>query len=480
MNLLSHLEPKRVFYYFEEITKIPHGSGNTEKISQFCEDFAKEHKLKYVRDQFNNVVIYKDATVGYENSTPVILQGHIDMVCQKTEEKEINFLTDGLDIFVDGDYIKADGTTLGADNGIAVAMILAVLESENYSHPPIEAVFTTDEETGMDGALGLDMSLLKGKKMINLDSEEDDTMTVSCCGGCCLKAEIPFEKERKTGCKVTVTLKGLQGGHSGVEIHKGRVNANSLGGRILNHLRNHTSFSLVSFNGGDKTNAITNLCKIEVLTNEKETLVNELNNFISVLKKESSAREPNFDVLVEVCENATENTISNDVADMFISVMATAPQGVITMSADIPDLVETSTNLGVVVTENEKLIILHSFRSNKASAIEYLKEYVTALYRNITCKTECYGEYPSWEFKSDSSLQEIYKECYKEHYGKDVNVAAIHAGLECGVFSSGIDGLDCISIGPNMFDVHTVNEKLSVSSTENLFKVLLNLLAKLK
>ncbi len=480
MNLLSHLEPKRVFHYFEEITRIPHGSGNTDKISEFCENFAIEHNLKYIRDSFNNVIIFKDGTKGYENSAPVILQGHIDMVCQKSEEKKIDFLTDGLDVFVDGDFVKADGTTLGADNGIAVAMVLAVLESENYPHPPIEAVFTTDEETGMDGALGLNMSLLKGKKMINLDSEEDDTMTVSCCGGLCLKTEIPFEREAKTGTKLSITLKGLQGGHSGVEIHKGRVNANALGGRILNHLRNYVAFSLISFNGGDKTNAITNLCKIEVLTNEKENFINELNSFVSVLKKEMSSREPDFNVLVDVCENVTENTISNTVADNFISVIATAPQGVVTMSADISELVETSTNLGVVATENDKLIIRHSFRSNKASAIEYLKEQVTALYRNINCEIECYGEYPSWEFKSNSALQELYKECYKEHYGKAVKVAAIHAGLECGVFSSGIDGLDCISIGPDMFDVHTVNEKLSVSSTENLFKVLLKLLSNLK
>ncbi len=480
MSVLSHLEPKRVFHYFEEITKTPHGSGNTDKISEFCENFAKENCLKYIRDQFNNVIIYKNGTKGYENSEPIILQGHIDMVCQKAENKAIDFFNDGLDVFVDGDFVKADGTTLGADNGIAVAMIMAILESENYPHPPIEAVFTTDEETGMDGALGLDMSILKGKKMINLDSEEDDTMTVSCCGGLCLKAEIPFERKSMLGSKVILVIKGLQGGHSGVEIHKGRVNANSLMGRVLNHLRNGVAFNLISFNGGDKTNAITNLCKAEFLTENPSALTKEISSFISVLKKEFSSREPNFTAEIDVIENARENIIDGNIADKFISVLATAPQGVMTMSADIPDLVETSTNLGVVVTEENNLVIRHSFRSNKASAIEYLKEQVTALYRNINCSIECYGEYPSWEFKSNSALQELYKECYKEHFNKDVNVAAIHAGLECGVFSSAIEGLDCISIGPNMFDVHTVNEKLSVSSTENLFNVLLSLLKILK
>ncbi len=480
MANLSYLEPSRVFHYFGEITEIPHGSGNTDKISEYCENFAKKHNLKYIRDSFNNVVIYKEGTSGCENSAPVILQGHIDMVCQKEENSPINFLTDGLDVFVDGDFVKAKGTTLGADNGIAVAMILAILESGSYVHPPVEAVFTTDEETGMDGALGLDMSLLNGKRMINIDSEEDDTMTVSCCGGLCLKAEIPFERKSKNGMKITLTLKGLQGGHSGVEIHKGRVNANSLGGRILNHLRTKFDFELISFNGGDKTNAITNLSKIEILTEDFEGICDEIKRFISILKNEFSAREPKFTVEVKKEFDVTENVISETVKDAFISVLATAPQGVVTMSADIPDLVETSTNLGVVSTENDKIILRHSFRSNKRSAIEFLKETVTALYRNINCEIECYGEYPSWEFNSKSQLQEIYKECYKEHYNREVNVAAIHAGLECGVFSSGIEGLDCISIGPNMFDVHTVNEKLSVSSTENLFKVLLNLLAKLK
>ncbi len=367
MANLSHLEPSRVFHYFGEITEIPHGSGNTDKISQYCENFAIEHNLKYVRDSYNNVIIYKQSTSGYEGAEPVILQGHIDMVCQKSEGKVIDFLTDGLDVFVDGDYVMADGTTLGADNGIAVAMVLAVLESDSYAHPPIEAVFTTDEETGMDGALGIDMSLLHGKKMINLDSEEDDTMTVSCCGGCCLKSEIPFVREEKNGAKITITLNELQGGHSGVEIHKGRVNANSLAGRVLNHLRNKCEFSLVSLNGGDKTNAITNFCKIELITDDKESLVNEVNNFVSVLKREMSAREPDFTAEISFSDNKTENVIPENIKDEFISVLATAPQGVVSMSADILGLVETSTNLGVVVTENEKLIICHSFRSNSGT-----------------------------------------------------------------------------------------------------------------
>ncbi len=479
MSKISNLEPSRVFKFFEDITKIPHGSGNTDKISEYCENFAKSNNLKYIRDKYNNVIIYKNGTVGYEKSEAVILQGHLDMVCQKEDSMAINFITESIDAYVDEDFVKARGTTLGADNGIAVAMILAILESDSYSHPSIEAVFTTDEETGMGGALNIATELLKANKMINLDSEEEDTMTVSCCGGSCMLVSLPFEREKAIGTKITVFINGLQGGHSGMEIHKGRVNANVLAGRILNHLRNNSDFKLISVVGGDKTNAITNACKFEILSSNFQELLKEFENFSAVLKKEFSSREPNFNLEINVKENQTVEVIPEKVAHSFITALAIAPQGVVEMSADMPDLVETSTNVGVVNTDDGALTVRHSFRSNKESAINYLKEKVSAIYSNINCTIEFYGEYPSWEFKYDSKLQELYKQCYKEYFGRDVKVSAVHAGLECGVFSNKIKNLDCISIGPDMFDVHTVNEKLSISSVKNMFSLLLTVLSRL-
>ena len=285
MSVLNGLQPERVFYYFEEITKIPHGSGDMSAIASFCVEFAKKHNLKYYHDEENNVVIYKDGTNGLENAEPIILQGHLDMVCQKTENCSIDFSKDSLEIFIDGDFIKAKNTTLGADNGIAVASVLAILESDCYTHPPIEAVFTTDEETGMVGANHLDTSVLKSKRMINIDSEEDDTMTVSCAGGADFLATFNFQREAVEGVEIELILKGLKGGHSGIEIDKGRVNANILAGRVLNHLKT-TDFNLLSINGGDKTNAITNLCKIRVCVKNKEAFINDAKEYLDIIKAE--------------------------------------------------------------------------------------------------------------------------------------------------------------------------------------------------
>ena len=319
MSQLKNLQPERVFYYFDKITKIPHGSGDTDKIASFCVNFAKEHNLKHYRDEANNVVIYKDATKGYENAASVILQGHLDMVCQKTEDNTIDFSKDSLEVFVDGDFLKAKNTTLGADNGIAVACVLAILESDTYAHPPIEAVFTTDEETGMIGATALDTSVLNSKKMINIDSEEEDTMTVSCAGGSDFKVTFSFAREEVNGTEIEIVLKGLQGGHSGIEIDKGRVNANILAGRILNHLKNKAdNFRVISINGGNKTNAITNLTKIRLCVNNKDEFIKNATEYFEVIKNELSVREPDFTYDINSLENGTFKSIKKEVSDAVI------------------------------------------------------------------------------------------------------------------------------------------------------------------
>ncbi len=478
MLQLENLQPERVFYYFSEICKIPHGSENMAGIADFCEAFARAHSLKYIRDKANNLIIYKPASKGYENAQPVILQGHIDMVCQSVEGKNIDFFNDPVTPYVDGDFIKADGTTLGADNGIAVAMIFAILESENYAHPPIEAVLTTDEEIGMIGALQLDMSLLKGKKMINLDSEEDDTLTVSCAGGRDFTVSFFKDTEKMNGTKITVTLKGLQGGHSGVEINKGRVNGDILSGRILNRLSLNNDFRIISINGGTKSNAIVNLCEFELCSNSPEKLISEAKAYFNLLKDELLARESNFSPEIKIGDKGEYNVFSQKLQRNVIFALTCSPQGVIDMSKEIEGLVETSLNLGILRTDDKEVFFQYSFRSNKKSAIDRLEEQMRTMFSFIPCNINTFGDYPSWSFKPNSELQALYKECYKDYFTKELKVSAIHAGLECGVFDSAINGLDCISVGPFMYDVHTVNERLSVSSTEKLFNVILKVLEK--
>ena len=479
MSNLSNIEPKRVFHYFEKICSIPHGSGNMSQIASFCENFAKEHKLEYVRDEHDNVVVFKPASKDKEGVAPIILQGHMDMVCQKAEGCTTDFLKDGIEPYIDGGFVKANGTTLGADNGIAVAMILAILESDEYKHPPIEAVFTVDEEIGLLGAGKLDCSQLKAKRMINIDSEEEDNVTVSCAGGRDFRARFSFEKENIKGKKLLITLKGLQGGHSGVEIHKGRASANILAGRFLNLFADDSNVHLVSVNGGDKVNAITNLSRIELVAENKAEFIEKANEYLGIIKEELSSREKDFYYTIEELSFGEHSVVKNSFKKTIASLLVCSPQGVMAMSAEIQGLVETSMNLGILKTTEDYFELHYSFRSNKKSAIDNLESKMRALYSFVPdCDIYIYGSYPAWGYKAESPLRVVYCECYEKQYSKLPNIEAIHAGLECGVFSSKIEGLDCISIGPDMTDVHTFNEKLSIKSTENIFKVLISVLEK--
>lgn len=480
MSCIDNLTQSRVFHYFKEISGIPRGSGNTKGIADFCENFAKSLNLKYIRDSLNNVIIFKPATPDYENTEPVILQGHLDMVCQKTENCDIDFEKYGIDLYIDGDFIKAHGTTLGADNGIAVATVLAILESNTLKHPPIEAVFTVDEEVGMLGAMALDMSVLKGKRMINLDSEEEDTLTVSCAGGGDFTVNMPITYEKKSGIAVTLAVKGLKGGHSGVEINSGRVNANLLTGRILDSVKNDCNFDIISINGGDKSNAIPNRCTVKLCVCDTVSFKASTKKIFDIIKKEIAHREENFNIELSFENQGEYDVFSTETRDKLILTLLCVPNGVIEMSAEIENLVETSLNLGILKTDGEKIELGFSLRSNKKSAQTFLERRLGAFFTSIGLGYEKAGFYPPWEFKSNSPLQELYCEIYEKHYGKKPIVAAIHAGLECGVFSSAIDNLDCISVGPAMYDVHTTDEKLSISSTERLYSILTDMLEKMK
>ncbi|MEE0928204.1 MAG: aminoacyl-histidine dipeptidase [Acutalibacteraceae bacterium] len=478
MSVLYGLKPSTVFSYFEEICSIPHGSGNVGKIADYCVKFAQEHNLRYVRDNADNIIIYKDGNNG--STAPIILQGHLDMVCQKTDDSKINFETDGLDIYVDGDLITAQGTTLGADNGIALAMILSILASNSLKHPPIEAVFTSDEEVGMIGAGKLDASLLTSKRMINLDSEEENTVTVSCAGGSDFAIRLPFVREPKQGIAVKVELKGLRGGHSGVEIHKGRVNANILLGRVLDALTVKTDFDIISVNGGDKANAITNHSTAELLVYDFEEFNNSITDITSVIKNEISAREPDFYISVSSDRLPAEvGVFDTETLLDVIYILGTAPNGVMEMSAEIKGLVETSLNLGILKTNSDHIYIHFALRSNKMSALAHLEDKLTLFFSKVCGSIETSGHYPSWEYKPVSSLRDTYIRVYTDVFGKAPNIEAIHAGLECGVFASKIEGIDCIAIGPQMYDVHTTGESLVISSAERIYNVLVKTLENL-
>ena len=467
----------RVFEIFSELCSIPHGSENMDAIASFVLDFSKKRGLKALRDNANNVVIFKPATNGYENAEPIILQGHLDMVCQARPDFSIDFIKDGLDIFIDGDFIKAKGTTLGADNGIAVAYVLAILESNEVSHPAIEAVFTTDEEIGMIGATAFDASVLSAKKMINIDSEEDDTLTVSCAGGSELLCKINAEKTATEANPVTIILDGLKGGHSGVEIHKGRTNSNILAGQFLNALKDN-DFKLVSISGGDKSNAITNRTVIVLASSTAETLKTEAEKALNRIALEVLKTEPDFCYSVTIGETENVEIFSESFKNKIIEFLLNTPNGVIKMSEDVQGLVETSLNLGILATEEGGIRFQFSLRSNKTDGLLKLEQNLLKFCEHFGATVKRFGHYPPWEFKKDSKLQELYKDCYKKRNGKDPKVEAIHAGLECGVFAAKIKDLDCIAMGPSLFDVHTYNEKMSISSAINTFMLLLDILKK--
>lgn len=470
----------RVFEIFSEICAIPHGSGDMEKIADYCVAFAKKNSLEYSRDSANNVIIYKNAAAGYENAEPVILQGHLDMVCQKTNDSDFDFSQDGLKLFTEGDLLGAENTTLGADNGIAVAYILAILESDAVPRPYIEAVFTTDEEIGMLGAAEIDFSKLKSKKMINLDSEEDDTLTVSCAGGMDFKIEIPFERKVFSGSEIKICLSGLLGGHSGVEIHKNRANADILAGKLLSSLQNAAKFALISINGGDKGNAIANRCEISLCAEKTDEIINICNKLLTEIKADIKDTEPDFAFDIKKGETAEYRVLSETAKADIIFVLSNFPNGVVNMSEEIAGLVETSLNLGILETNENDISVLFTLRSNKKTGMTVLRDKLAALCSRIGCTYNSGGYYPPWEFKGNSELQKLYCEAFSKYYGKAPKVEAIHAGLECAVFADKIDGLDCVSMGPNLYDVHTVKERLSISSAVDTFNLLLKILGKCK
>lgn len=478
-NRLSGLKPEKVFKYFEEISMIPRGSGNMEKISTYCCDFASARGLEFIKDDACNVIIFKNGSAGRENEEPVILQGHLDMVCEKTSDCPIDFEKYAVELVVDGDYITAKGTTLGGDDGIAVAYCLAILDSDDVSHPPLEVVFTTDEETGMFGAEAIDTSVLKGKRMINIDSEAEGTLWVSCAGGARTDIQLPFEVS-DSGCTACeIVIYGLHGGHSGAEIHKGYANANILMGRVLKEISGSVDYCLVSINGGTMDNAITRECKAEiVISSDCEALFKVINRLNSKLKREFKDTDPDLKLKIRECDSV-KHCINKADTKRIVDMLCEFPYGVVAMSKEIDGLVETSLNLGAVKTKSESVSFTFLLRSSIDSERKKLTQNLLDISEKYGAKASVHSEYPAWEYKKDSVLQTVFADVYKRVFGKEMVVTAIHAGLECGLFCGKIEGLDCVSFGPDILDIHTPDERLSISSCARMWEYLLEVLKRI-
>ena len=489
MGVLDNLVPEKVFYYFEELCNIPHGSQNTKAISDYCADFAKKRGLAYHQDSSNNIIILKNGSKGYEESKPVIIQGHLDMVCEKEKDCTIDFEKDGLSLAIDGDFIYAKGTTLGGDDGIAIAMALAILDDETLEHPPIEAVFTVDEEIGMLGAVAMDCSSLKSRLMLNLDSENEGHFLVGCAGGMKVDCVFPAERRRWGGKMVSVHVDGITGGHSGVEIQKQGANANVVLGRVLYALKKKVAFTIVRVDGGLKDNAITRSARAVLMLapGEEELFMDIIKEQKNIIAKEYHKTDADMSIegYFELSKEDAESVsgllpMTEDCGNAVITALRTFPWGVQKMSQDMEGLVQTSLNPGILVTKEDKVSLTFSVRSSVASEKEELFERLVCLTESLGGTVNREGDYPAWEYVEDSKLRSLMGDTYREMYQKEPVMEVIHAGVECGLFSEKMPGLDCVSYGPDIFDIHTTQERLSISSTKRIYDYTVEVLKRLK
>ncbi len=463
---------KNVLKYFTEISAVPRGSDYNSKISSFLIEFAKKNNLEYKTDKAENVIIYKKATKGYEDIAPVIIQGHMDMVCVKTEESKHDFENEGLELFVENGMLGAKGTTLGGDDGIALAYGMALLTDDTLEHPALEFVATTDEETGLYGAKALDAEMLKGKYLVNVDSEDEGVVLLSCAGGLRVTGYTDITRSVMEGTAYNIYISGLQGGHSGAEIHKNRTNAVILMGRLLNNIDSEINISLADMSGGEKDNAIPDKAEAEIVISEENINKFEdiFNRCAQMLTNELSASEPELLIMAVKGNTGMHEAVLPKCKEQIITVLMTAPNGVQVMSEEIEGLVESSLNLGVFRMEDKQTQIHYSVRSSKTTYKYYIKDVLVKLYTAIGGRCETGAEYPAWEYKAESKLRKLYEEAYYAIKSEKPVFQAIHAGLECGILSEKIPDLDIISIGPDMKDIHTTKERLSIQSSINVYK----------
>lgn len=472
---LAGLAPAAVFSYFEEICSIPHGSGNTKSISDYLVDFAKKHRITYIQDENNNVILFQPGTCGMEAHPPVILQGHMDMVCEKDPNCPVDMATEGLDVTHDDQYVFAKGTTLGGDDGIAVAYALALLADPSIPHPPLEVIFTVDEETGMLGADAIDLSMLRGRTLLNLDSEDEGVFTVSCAGGATVTMRLPVTRRAVYGPCVRLKVDGLRGGHSGVEIGKNLGNANKIMGELLSRIQRLIPLCITSISGGAKDNAIPRSCEVTLVALGMG--LERINSIAAQLQQEVRDQydEPDATITGDDIDAFGGNALPTETTSKLIGLLCALPNGVQAMSSDIPELVETSLNLGIAKMDEGVTLTLSvrsSVNEEKAALLNRLKElaeFYGAEYHRM-------GEYPAWEYRPDSPLRETAVAIYCRMFGVAPRVEAIHAGLECGLLSEKLPGLDCISLGPQMHDIHTSRERLDIASVRRTWEFLLELL----
>lgn len=481
MRILENLEPQNVFYYFEEICKIPHGSGNTRQISDYLKAFADEHGLYCRQDELNNIIMIKEASKGYEDHEPVLLQGHMDMVAVKDADCTIDMTKDGLQLEILGDRLTAKGTSLGGDDGIAVAFALALLAGEEYRHPRIELILTVDEEVGMEGATGLTVDDLTAKRMINLDQEEEKIFITGCAGGARIDIRKKTETEQVEGVLCKLIISGLQGGHSGQEINKERGNAICLMGRLLAALQEKTPVYLKEVSGGTADNAIPNeVCAEIVVTEWTEDVAAFMEEQFCGLKAEFAGKEDGLKCELQVgAEDALIEVCNRKDSEQWIHLLNVIPHGVIANSVKMKGLVETSLNPGILNVSAVEGMVSTSVRSSNAAAKEALINQLKSLAALCDATVGIRGDYPGWDYDPDSPLREKMVTIYEEMYGVKPQIEAIHAGLECGIFQSKIPGLDCVSIGPDMQDIHTTRETLSIPSVQRVWKFLLKVLESL-
>nr|WP_300004716.1 aminoacyl-histidine dipeptidase [Tissierella sp.] len=475
---IREIEPKKVFNWFYELNQVPRCSGEEKQVSDFLVNFAKERDLEVYQDEIYNVIIKKPGTEGYEDLEPVIIQGHMDMVCVKGNDSNHDFSKDPIEMIVEGDFLRANDTTLGADDGIAVAFGLAILDSDDLKHPPLEILITTNEETGMDGVHGLSSEHLQGKTLLNIDSEEEGIFLTSCAGGATKITRFKLEKEENKGEGLSVKITGLKGGHSGMEIIKQRANAIKLMGRILDTARRSSDLTISELSAGTKHNAITNIAEVSFLTENIQELKKVIDSFGEKLKEEYRVEDPGLKI--EVKEVKIQETYTKDLSENVIDYIMMVPDGVQYMSRDIDGLVQTSLN-NAIIEEKEGIIeYITSVRSASSSSLREMLNKLEVIAKRAGADVEEEGNYPAWQFEENSPVRDKALEVYKELFGEEAEVSAIHAGLECGLLKEILPETDMLSFGPNLFDVHTEKEHISIESAGRVWKFLVALLENLK
>ena len=474
MSDVSKLAPQEVFRYFKEISDVPRSSSHNEKISAYLVNFAKEHELEYYQDESGNVIIWKDGTPGYENSDMVMIQGHMDIVAEKTEDSTHDFQNDPLELSVDGDTLTANKTTLGADDGAAIAMGLALLDSTDIPHPPLEFIATVDEEIGMLGAYALDGSKIRSRKVINIDSEEEGIITVGCAGAVDIFTSFPTDKKLVNGVKYKYVVDGLLAGHSGLDIHQERANAGQIVARLFLDAREKAELNIVSINGGRATNVILGKVEGEVIVAASDVKAFEeiIATSTEEIKAEYRTSDPGITVSIEAVGEASEEAVDTVCQDNFFKFLVACPTGAEHYSVELKGLVETSHSIGVVKLEDGRLITKSMSRSSVNSRNRLLARKIGIIAEALGAEVEHGSSYGAWEFNNKSDLLDVCINAYKEQYGEEPVVSAMHAGIECGIWAEKVGKVDAVSIGPDMTGVHSVNEELSIPSTERTWQYL--------